>query len=122
MQSREKQKRFCHGPCTQCLGAKKKIVSFRLFFFFFFSLLSATPLCLDQPSKIFSEGQPNFFKTFYQGYLSIMGTGKKEAARKVRQGKVDDGMGNVKTKGENFYRYVLPRDFGQRWKLQWTVN
>ncbi|KAJ5721358.1 Nucleolar GTP-binding protein 2 [Penicillium malachiteum] len=33
-----------------------------------------------------------------------MGTGKKEAARKERQGKVDDGMGNVKTKGENFYR------------------
>ncbi|KAJ5610645.1 NGP1NT-domain-containing protein [Penicillium lagena] len=33
-----------------------------------------------------------------------MGTGKKEAARKVRQGKLDDGMGNVKTKGENFYR------------------
>lgn len=35
-----------------------------------------------------------------------MGTGKKEAARKVRQGKTDDGMGNVRTKGENFYRYV----------------
>lgn len=35
-----------------------------------------------------------------------MGTGKKEAARKERQGKVDDGMGNVRTKGENFYRYV----------------
>ncbi|KAJ5980351.1 Nucleolar GTP-binding protein 2 [Penicillium waksmanii] len=33
-----------------------------------------------------------------------MGTGKKEAARKVRQGKPDDGMGNVTTKGENFYR------------------
>ncbi|KAF9247574.1 hypothetical protein DTO013E5_4696 [Penicillium roqueforti] len=33
-----------------------------------------------------------------------MGTGKKEAARKVRQGKPDDGMANVKTKGENFYR------------------
>ncbi|KAJ5784434.1 Nucleolar GTP-binding protein 2 [Penicillium pulvis] len=33
-----------------------------------------------------------------------MGTGKKEAARKVRQGKPNDGMGNVKTKGENFYR------------------
>ena len=94
--------------------APKKIVSFRLFFFFFFSLLSATPLCLDQPSKKFSEGQPNFFLPFSQGYLSIMGTGKKEAARKVRQGKVDDGMGNVKTKGENFYRYVLPRDFSQR--------
>lgn len=37
-----------------------------------------------------------------------MGTGKKEAARKVRQGKPNDGMGNVKTKGENFYRYVQP--------------
>lgn len=35
-----------------------------------------------------------------------MGTGKKEAARKVRQGKTGDGMGNVKVKGENFYRYV----------------
>ncbi|KAI1616633.1 nucleolar GTP-binding protein [Exophiala viscosa] len=33
-----------------------------------------------------------------------MGTGKKEANRKIRQGKVGDGMGNVKTKGENFYR------------------
>lgn len=33
-----------------------------------------------------------------------MGTGKKEAARKERQGKTDDGMGNVRTKGENFYR------------------
>lgn len=35
-----------------------------------------------------------------------MGTSKKEASRKVRQGKVGDGMNNVKTKGENFYRYV----------------
>ena len=34
-----------------------------------------------------------------------MGTGKKEGARKERQGKVGDGMANVKTKGENFYRY-----------------
>ncbi|RFU77834.1 nucleolar gtp-binding 2 [Trichoderma arundinaceum] len=33
-----------------------------------------------------------------------MGTGKKEAARRVRQGKTGDGMGNVRTKGENFYR------------------
>jgi nuclear GTP-binding protein len=33
-----------------------------------------------------------------------MGTGKKEAARKERQGKTGDGMGNVKVKGENFYR------------------
>ena len=35
-----------------------------------------------------------------------MGTGKKEASRKERQGKTGDGMGNVKVKGENFYRYV----------------
>ena len=32
-----------------------------------------------------------------------MGTGKKEASRKERQGR-SDGMNNVKTKGENFYR------------------
>ncbi|PWY86064.1 NGP1NT-domain-containing protein [Aspergillus heteromorphus CBS 117.55] len=33
-----------------------------------------------------------------------MGTFKKEANRKERQGKVGDGMGNVRVKGENFYR------------------
>lgn len=33
-----------------------------------------------------------------------MGTHKKEANRKVREGKTGDGMGNVKVKGENFYR------------------
>lgn len=33
-----------------------------------------------------------------------MGTAKKESNRKVRQGKVQDGMNNVKVKGENFYR------------------
>lgn len=33
-----------------------------------------------------------------------MGSGKKEAARKERQGKTNNGMGNVKVKGENFYR------------------
>lgn len=33
-----------------------------------------------------------------------MGSGKKEAARRERQGKTSDGMGNVHTKGENFYR------------------
>ncbi|KAF4979300.1 hypothetical protein FZEAL_4467 [Fusarium zealandicum] len=33
-----------------------------------------------------------------------MGTGKKEASRKERQGKTGDGLNNVKTKGENFYR------------------
>lgn len=33
-----------------------------------------------------------------------MGTGKKEATRRDRQGKNGDGMSNVRTKGENFYR------------------
>ncbi|KAG8533194.1 GTPase required for pre-60S ribosomal subunit nuclear export and maturation [Bacidia gigantensis] len=33
-----------------------------------------------------------------------MGTGKKEATRKEKQAKTGDGMNNVKTKGENFYR------------------
>ncbi|OGM40045.1 nucleolar GTP-binding protein 2 [Aspergillus bombycis] len=33
-----------------------------------------------------------------------MGTGKKEATRRERQGKVGDGMANVRVKGENFYR------------------
>ena len=37
-----------------------------------------------------------------------MGSGKKEAARKERQGKTGDGMGNVKVKGENFYRCAPP--------------
>ena len=36
-----------------------------------------------------------------------MGTGKKEKARKEKQGNVGDGMNNVKIKGENFYRCVL---------------
>jgi len=38
-----------------------------------------------------------------------MGTGKKEKVRKEKQGKVGDGMANVKTKGENFYRCVAYR-------------
>lgn len=33
-----------------------------------------------------------------------MGVGKKEKVRQERQGKSNDGMGNVNTKGENFYR------------------
>lgn len=37
---------------------------------------------------------------------ATMGTQKKEKNRKEREGKTSDGMGNVKTKGENFYRYV----------------
>lgn len=36
-----------------------------------------------------------------------MGTQKKEKNRKERQGKTGDGMGNVKVKGENFYRYGI---------------
>jgi len=37
-----------------------------------------------------------------------MGKFKKEASRKVRDGKTGDGMANVKVKGENFYRQVSP--------------
>ncbi|TWU73268.1 GTPase required for pre-60S ribosomal subunit nuclear export and maturation [Metarhizium rileyi] len=33
-----------------------------------------------------------------------MGTGKKEANRRSRQGKTGDGLANVRVKGENFYR------------------
>jgi nuclear GTP-binding protein len=33
-----------------------------------------------------------------------MGSGKKEASRRERQGKTGDGMSNVRMKGENFYR------------------
>ena len=33
-----------------------------------------------------------------------MGTGKKEVVRKEKQRKTGDGMNNVKSKGENFYR------------------
>ena len=36
-----------------------------------------------------------------------MGNFKKESARKQRQSK-PPGMGNIKTKGENFYRYARP--------------
>lgn len=37
-------------------------------------------------------------------FVNKMGTGKKEANRRERQGKTSDGMSNVKVKGENFYR------------------
>lgn len=71
----------------------------RLPLFFFFFLHSATPLCLVLSTT--------FFLSFHIPTFT-MGTGKKEATRKERQGKTGDGMGNVKTKGENFYRYVQP--------------
>ena len=41
-----------------------------------------------------------------QPHTAAMGNAKKESVRKERQGKTGDGMGNVKVKGENFYRYV----------------
>jgi DNA-binding protein YbaB len=40
-----------------------------------------------------------------QRFTVNMGQAKKEGNRKVREGKVGDGMANVKVKGENFYRY-----------------
>ena len=45
-----------------------------------------------------------------------MGTGKKEKSRKEKQGKVGDGMANVKTKGENFYRYSRCSTLKQIWR------
>jgi hypothetical protein len=78
--------------------APKKNNLRRLPLFFFFFLHSATPLCLVLSTTFFSISF--HFPTF------TMGTGKKEATRKERQGKTGDGMANVKTKGENFYRYV----------------
>lgn len=40
--------------------------------------------------------------------VAAMGTGKKERNRLTRQGKSGSGMDNIKIKGENFYRYVMP--------------
>lgn len=52
-----------------------------------------------EPATIVAGAYVNpFFK------LLTMGTGKKEVSRKEKQGRVTDGMSNVKTKGENFYR------------------
>jgi hypothetical protein len=71
--------------------------------------------CQDFGKKKF--GRPNFellqFTIFVarpQQILSQsgnMGTHKKEANRKERQGKTGDGMGNVRVKGENFYRFAF---------------
>ncbi|KAF4589365.1 Nucleolar GTP-binding protein 2 [Ophiocordyceps camponoti-floridani] len=36
-----------------------------------------------------------------------MGLAKKESMRRARQGKTDNGLGNVRVKGENFYRNAL---------------
>jgi hypothetical protein len=44
-----------------------------------------------------------------RSFTARMGSHKKEANRKQRQGKTGDGMSNVKTKGENFYRYDTKR-------------
>lgn len=45
-----------------------------------------------------------FYSLIGSSPSSRMGSGKKEAARRERQGKTGDGMANVKVKGENFYR------------------
>ena len=64
--------------------------------------VSAWVAVSELPPQTFSQKTPRLVA------LVKMGTGKKEAARKTRQGKVGDGMANVKVKGENFYRFVLP--------------
>ena len=75
------------------------------FFPSFFSPRSATLLLVLTFEKFFPRVEHPFLQV-PPHRRSIMGTGKKEATRKERQGKIGDGMGNVRTKGENFYRYV----------------
>jgi len=53
------------------------------------------------------DGRLFFFISCKPYSFFNMGTGKKEANRKMRQGKTGDGMANVKVKGENFYRYLI---------------
>jgi hypothetical protein len=68
---------------------------------------SATELFPIRSKNLFSHALENlqvFNTTAHCATNTKMGTGKKEANRKIRQGKVGDGMANVKTKGENFYR------------------
>lgn len=87
---------------------RQKKNSFAAFYF------SSSSLC-TLPLSVFGLAFDFFFRQaltyplIFHTTTAIMGTGKKEAARKVRQGKPDDGMANVKTKGENFYRYVQPK-------------
>ncbi len=67
----------------------------------------ATETLADFSLKFISAGILSFYTTSTPriAHYFAMGTGKKEANRKIRQGKVGDGMANVKVKGENFYRY-----------------
>lgn len=77
---------------------------------FFFCASSNLPLSNflnNSPTSTPAQSSSLFSFNFTTGRVrgqNKMGTGKKEANRKVRQGKTGDGMGNVKTKGENFYR------------------
>jgi hypothetical protein len=67
----------------------------------------ATTAFIDIPIFFLLIIVPRLFRTtttFKPQTQPVMGTGKKEAQRKVRQGKEGDGMANVKVKGENFYR------------------
>ena len=63
-----------------------------------------TPLSSDSFVAILNK-----YAAFHRQDRSSLGMGvaKKEKSRKERQGKVGDGMNNVKVKGENFYRYSL---------------
>ena len=96
---------LCPGPCTALLSWHSKILLhfFPHLFFLLFAL--ATPNVWPRLLKYISKVKYSLPESRLSGCL-IMGTGKKEAARKERQGKTGDGMGNVRTKGENFYRYV----------------
>lgn len=50
-----------------------------------------------------------------------MGSGKKESVRRERQGKKGDGLDNVKTKGENFYRSVVEVSICRKLEEGWLT-
>lgn len=92
------------GPCST-LGGRKIISSPSAQLFLLFLLPFCTPANFYCLPCFQAYSVQNCDTTGWYKRLELtMGTRKKEAARKERQGKVGDGMGNVKVKGENFYR------------------
>ena len=87
------------------------------------------PLILSGPSsgKSSSWDSANLYPSLFPQLDKFqeavaMGVQKKEKVRKEREGKTGDGMGNVKVKGTNFYRYVLAPSFLCASKLLLTTR
>ncbi|KAI9171887.1 Nucleolar GTP-binding protein [Paramyrothecium foliicola] len=68
-------------------GGRKKAIKISITAWAFFLLLQTSVHLAAKAQRTFA-----------------MGTFKKEATRRTRQGKTGDGLGNVRVKGENFYR------------------